>query len=190
MRFIMSFSIVQRYFNTSLSHVPWTHLVVIGIISLAVAFFLSIRKKCPVYRAIVLGVTVFIGLFIMDLAVWIRYCGFFYHASGNGLQVGIGRLFHESDYFRVEVIANMAVFVPFGSFLSGIISSTGRFGAWRRIGIVILSAFGLSLLIEALQLILHVGFFELMDLMMNTLGGFLGAAVAIMGRKLIGLEKK
>ena len=41
-----------------------------------------------------------------------------------------------------------------------------------------LAGFGLSLTIECLQLLLHVGFFELTDLVMNTVGAFVGALVS------------
>ena len=41
-----------------------------------------------------------------------------------------------------------------------------------------LAAFGLSLCIECLQLVLHVGFFEVTDLVMNTVGGGVGGVVA------------
>lgn len=46
-----------------------------------------------------------------------------------------------------------------------------------------LAGFGLSLTIECLQLLLHVGFFELTDLVMNTVGAFVGALVAVILRK-------
>ena len=38
-----------------------------------------------------------------------------------------------------------------------------------------LAAFGLSLCMECLQLVLRVGFFELTDLALNTVGGGVGA---------------
>ena len=53
-----------------------------------------------------------------------------------------------------------------------------RTGFWRRVGLVTLAAFGLSLCIECLQLVLHVGFFEVTDLVMNTVGGGVGGLVA------------
>ena len=51
----------------------------------------------------------------------------------------------------------------------------GNGGVWlcarHQIGRVALVAFGLSFGDESLQLFLHVGFFELIDLVMNTVGG-------------------
>ena len=62
--------------------------------------------------------------------------------------------------------------------------SVGRFGASsafsarRQIGLVALAAFGLSLCIESLQLILRLGVFEITDLVLNTVGGVIGAWVS------------
>ena len=50
-------------------------------------------------------------------------------------------------------------------------ASGKRLRARRRLGLAALVGFGLSLTIECLQLLLHVGFFELTDLVMNTVGG-------------------
>ena len=63
----------------------------------------------------------------------------------------------------------------FGYFLA----SGKRLRARRRLGLAALVGFGLFLTIECLQLLLHVGFFELTDLVMNTLGAFVGAGVSV-----------
>ena len=49
-----------------------------------------------------------------------------------------------------------------------------------------LAGFGLSLCIECLQLLLRVGFFELTDLVMNTLGAFVGVLISTGLRKVVG----
>ena len=41
----------------------------------------------------------------------------------------------------------------------------------------------MSLCIEILQPALHVGFFELTDLVMNTVGGAIGAGMSVAGRR-------
>lgn len=56
-------------------------------------------------------------------------------------------------------------------FLSAFLVSAMRFCGLRRILLSILAALGLSFCIECLQLVLKVGFFELTDLVMNTVGG-------------------
>ena len=46
-----------------------------------------------------------------------------------------------------------------------------------------LAGFGLSLTIECLQLLLHVGFCEVTDLVMNTVGAFVGVGVSSVGKE-------
>ena len=53
-----------------------------------------------------------------------------------------------------------------------------------------LAGFGPSLTIECLQLLLHVGFFELTDLVMNTVGAFVGALISAGVRKVVGGGEK
>ena len=154
-----------------------------GVVSLGLVLTLLIRRKRSVYGAIVLGLTVFVGLFLLDTAVVARYLGSFPHDSGYGFTLGFERLLKGSRTALVEFIANIAVFVPFGLFLSESLSEGRRLRFWKQIGIVCLMAFGLSLCIEMLQLILHVGFFEVKDLVTNTFGAFIGAVVALAVRR-------
>ena len=136
---------------------------------------LLIRKKCSVYGAIALGLTVFMGLF--------RYLGIMKHAAGHDLTLDFSRMFRKSGQGPVETLSNIAVFVPFGFFLGEWLASSNRTGSWRRVGLVTLAVFGLSLCIECLQLVLHVGFFEVTDLVMNTFGGFFGVLISLGLRK-------
>lgn len=69
----------------------------------------------------------------------------------------------------------------FGYFLA----SGKRLRARRRLGLAALVGFELSLIIECLQLLLHVGFFELTDLVMNTVGAFVGALISVGVRKVV-----
>ncbi|MCD8340730.1 MAG: VanZ family protein [Clostridiales bacterium] len=72
---------------------------------------------------------------------------------------------------------NIGVFLPFGAYL-----------AWRRPNLrlwqVTLAGFGLSLAIEAGQYLFGTGVSDLADLILNTLGVFLGAALLGWGRRL------
>ena len=61
--------------------------------SLALTVILLIRKKCSVYGAIALGLTVFMGLFLLDTAVGIRYLGIMKHAAGHDLTLDFSRMF-------------------------------------------------------------------------------------------------
>ena len=162
----------------------------ISALSLASTVILLIRKKCSVYGAIALGLTVFMGLFLLDTAVGIRYLGIMKHAAGHDLTLDFSRMFRKSGQGPVETLSNFAVFVPFGFFLGEWMAALNRTGSWRRVGLVTLAAFGLSLCIECLQLVLHVGFFEVTDLVMNTLGAFIGASLVILWRAIFFREKK
>ena len=100
------------------------------------------------------------GLFLLDTAVGIRYLGIMKHAAGHDLTLDFSRMFQKSGRGTFETLSNIAVFVPFGFFLGEWLASSNRTGSWRRVGLVTLAAFGLSLCIECLQLVLHVGFFR------------------------------
>ena len=171
----MSASTFLSYARGILPHIPVGHWVVMGAVSLALTVILLIRKKCPVYGAVAMGLTVFMGLFVLDAAVVIRYLGITPHTSGCNLTLDLSRLFRKTGQGPAESISNVAVFVPFGFFLAEFLASTKRLDSWRRIGWVVLAAFCLSLCIECLQLLLKVGYFEVTDLGMNTLGGLIGA---------------
>ena len=111
------------------------------------------------------------------------------HGTGVDFRFDLLQLFHGTKQGRIETVSNIAVFVPFGFFLSEFLSSTKRFSPWRRLALVTLVGFGLSLCIECLQLILRVGYFELTDLVLNTLGAGVGAGVSVVGRLLLGQKR-
>ena len=75
-----------------------------------------------------------------------------------------------------EIIANILLFIPFG-FLAG------KLWGWKAIP---LAAF-LSFCIEAVQLVLHLGFFEIDDVIHNTLGTVIGYLPILIANK---IEKK
>ncbi len=177
----MFFSTLQTYIHGMLSKIPWIHWAVIGIISVAVVFL--IWKKTSGYAAVVLGISTFIGLFLLDASVLIRYCGYYPHVSGYNIKVDLNRIFHGNGISRVEVFSNFAAYVPLGFFLSEHMAVIKRFRPGSQFGLATLAAFGLSLCIELLQWALQVGFFELTDLVMNTFGGFVGAGVSAGCRK-------
>ncbi len=47
-------------------------------------------------NATALGVTVFMGLFLLDTAVGIRYLGIMRHTSGHNLTLDFSRIFQKS----------------------------------------------------------------------------------------------
>lgn len=180
----MFFTTLWTYICGMLSKIPWTHWVIIGVLSLAV--ILLVRKKTSGYGAVALGISTFIGLFLLDTSVLIRFFGYYPHCSGSDFKVDLIRIFHSTGLSRVEVFSNFAVYVPFGFFLSEYLTETKRCRVWPRLALVTLVAFGLSLCIESLQVILRVGFFELTDLVLNTVGGGVGALMSVGLRKVVG----
>ena len=74
-----------------------------------------------------------------------------------------------------DIIKNILLFIPFGITLGMIWNS------WR----VVLAGFGFSLLVELSQLVFRIGWFELDDILNNTIGTALGFAVAVLIRKAI-----
>ena len=187
---VVFISTLQSYIQGILRHIPGIHWAVIVLLSLASTGFMLMRKKCAVYGAIALGISVFVGLFLLDTAVVIRYLGTMKHMSGYDLQFDFSRLFRDSGLGPSEMISNIVAFIPFSLFLSEFLASAKRFSAGRRLGFATLAGCGLSLCIECLQLVLRVGFFELTDLVMNTLGAFVGAGVAVVIRSLLAKQKK
>lgn len=164
------------------------HWVVMGVLALAAAGIVRWRKKTSVYGSITLGLTVFVGLYVLDSLVLVRHWGLVpvWYRTGIDLAAEYDLLLHGGADRRGEMLANFLAFVPFGFFLSEHLSIVKRISPWSRLGNVVLAALSLSLCIEILQLVLHVGFFELTDLVMNTMGAVVGAGVSLVGRELHG----
>ena len=174
---------LEKYLRNSLPYVQWTHLVVLGVLALAV--MLWGRKKLSMYGAFTLGLALFTGLALLDTAVVIRFQATA-PPNGTGMVLSVSKLIPRDMQSRVELLANIAVFIPFGFFLAEFLATRKRFGGWRRVGLVALAGFALSLFIEFLQLVFKVGWFEFSDLVMNTVGTVIGAAVSAVGRKVFG----
>lgn len=172
------------FFRGILVTVPWNHWVFIGLLSMALMLCMWVRKKVSVYGILALGISVFIGLTILDTAVVNRYL--IPLPQESGFEFTLRRPFHSTEHGRIELFSNLVAFIPFGLFLSEFLASAKRFSAGRRLGLATLAGFGLSLCIECLQLVLRVGFFELTDLVMNTLGAFVGALISAGVRKVVG----
>ncbi len=68
----------------------------------------------------------------------------------------------------LNLVGNVAAFVPFGFFLPVLWGGLLRF--WK----VLFATFGFSLLVETIQLVYKVGTFDVDDLFLNTIGGVLG----------------
>lgn len=181
----MSWSSFHSLYKTIISHVPLSHWVIICVLSLSFAIGIHITKKYSLYSVIAFGITTFFCLFLLETAVLIRYCGLYPHGSGYDFVAEYHRLLSSTESAWIEYISNVAVFLPFGFFLSEFFSSTKHLYVWRQIGCVTIITLLLSLCIECFQLFLNVGYFELSDIFMNTLGGLLGANLALIVRRII-----
>ena len=77
---------------------------------------------------------------------------------------------------RSETIANLVAFIPFGVML-GVNFKRTAFA--YKIALI----FAFSLAVEFIQYVLAIGVADITDLIMNTLGGFIGLAVYVAVRK-------
>jgi Glycopeptide antibiotics resistance protein len=174
---------LQKYLHNILPYVQWWHLVVLGILALALIIWW--RKRLSTYGAVTLGLAVFTGLALLDTAVVIRFLDTT-PPNGTGMVLSVSKLIPADMQSRVELLANIAVFIPFGFFLAEFLTTRKRIGGWRRIGLSALVGFGLSLCVECLQLVFKVGWFELTDLVMNTVGAAVGAGLSVGWRRMTG----
>ena len=83
-----------------------------------------------------------------------------------------------SDFFRVKlftlnVIGNIVAFVPFGFFLP---MFRKKKSFWTIIWVTIFG-FLFSLAVELIQLLLKVGSFDVDDMLLNTIGAFVGVCI-------------
>lgn len=76
----------------------------------------------------------------------------------------------QPSYYLLNFVMNIVAFVPFGFFLP--LLSRNKHG--KNIFYVMFSALEFTLVIEIVQLVLKVGTFDVDDIMLNSIGGFLG----------------
>lgn len=171
---------LQRYAHSILPDIPWPHWVVMGILSLALVLYFIICKRHSVYGTICLGLTVFLGLFLLDAAVLSRLISSVHPETKFDLVAEFNRFVRGGEARWTEMLVNVVAFIPFGIFLSEFLSTKKRFIPRHRLARVTLAAFSISLCIECLQLLFHVGVFEITDLALNTMGGVVGASLAML----------
>ena len=79
----------------------------------------------------------------------------------------------------LEVIANVALFIPFGIYLK-LLAPSWR--AWKPLAII----FGTSLIFETTQHLLSIGSFDVSDVISNTAGGLIGLGLALAAHRVWG----
>lgn len=72
--------------------------------------------------------------------------------------------------FAINIFGNVIVFMPFGYIVSLLLEK-------KRLFLATLSGLALSLFVEVIQLCLRIGSFDVDDLLLNTIGAFLGAVI-------------
>lgn len=79
----------------------------------------------------------------------------------------------------IELVANVALFVPFGVYL-------GLFAPFWRWWQVLVAALGTSLVLEVLQYVLAVGASDVTDLILNGAGALAGLGLLALARRWLG----
>ena len=181
----MDFASFRIYLRHAFRHLPWEFWLVIAVIALVIALAMRKLKGYSAYASTALGLTVFFGIYMLGAMVLKRIGIQIEQHPEPNLIAEYHRLFHGSAEHRAFMLFNVLVFMPFGFTLSEFLSVAKHFRPKRVLGFVAISAFLISLSIETLQWIFRVGLFEFTDMVLNTLGAFLGAALAIVFRKLV-----
>ena len=84
--------------------------------------------------------------------------------------------------YRIDLIINSLLFVPFG-FLLSIKAKKNLKGS-----LLIFAPLGASIIFESLQYILHLGAADITDTIMNTIGGCAGFLTYLISYKLFGTK--
>ncbi len=178
-------SVFLKYIHDFTPHLPIGHWVVMVMISLVITILLQKRYGATFYGGSALGITILFGLFLLD-ALTINRFGSNVHLQYSGLDLNaeLHRMINHTDATQVSMLFNVMAFIPFGMFLSEYLIVVRQFNCKRCIRCIALIAFGLSFCIEILQFVLEVGFLELTDMFLNTVGAVLGAAIAMETRNL------
>ncbi|MBR4027415.1 MAG: VanZ family protein [Lachnospiraceae bacterium] len=128
---------------------------------------------CLIIYLLVLGYVLFFAEYLgrTEHPEGYRYNLTLFSEIGRFYRVGIQR--HSWSLFLWNVCGNIAVFIPFGIFMPML------FRRCKNIIFTVLLSFELSLFVEVIQLITHVGIFDVDDILLNTFGGFLGFCIYI-----------
>lgn len=92
------------------------------------------------------------------------------------------------DYFLINVVGNVVVFMPFGFFVPGLEKKKiGKILTFFKITIL---GFLFSLAVETVQLVSRVGCFDVDDLILNTIGVALGCICYSICHGILGVWRK
>ena len=119
----MTFSTFQIYLRAFFPSIPVWHWLVMGGLSLAVGVIW--RKRLSAFGATALGVTVFLGLYLLDALALVRIGSHWVDHPGIDLRAEVQRVASGNEENLMLMLFNTAVFVPFGVALAGVLVSTG-----------------------------------------------------------------
>ena len=169
---------LQSYFHTAISHIPtivyWILLVVFGVGLITLVWSRGVREGLRSGAVLLLVEWVFV---LLGIAVIFREPG----AERACNLIPLSSYFHisENSYLMEKAainILNVIMFFPVGLLLGlGFKNMT-----WKRALAII---FGLSVMIELLQLIFKCGLCEVDDVIHNVVGGGIGFLATKMLRK-------
>ena len=181
----MSFSSFLSYLQALSPSIPSEHWWIIVPISFAITISLLAQKEVSVYGIIAVELTVLLGLFLFDALALKRLISESFQPGGIDFKAEYQRIVHGSKENRLLLVFNFLVFVPMGILLSESVLVIKSVESRHCLLSVLLITFGLSLCVELLQLIFHVGFFEMTDLFLNTLGAGTGSCMALWVRRIL-----
>lgn len=87
------------------------------------------------------------------------------------ISVSIGRQLSLSQF--MNLYGNIAIFIPTGIIISLLVK--------KKWSLSFIISFGISLILECMQLFLSMGSFDVDDLILNTSGGIIGAGIVVIG---------
>ena len=140
-----------------------------AIFVIAYAVFNVVFKNFKILRAIgFVGATISL-LGILSFTVFGRKVGTYNIELRPFYSFIMAKMYPE--YYRT-VFMNSLLFVPFGTFLPYLLSSKYK---KSNVAVTVLISFSISIIIEGLQYLCSIGVCEIDDVIMNTLGAFIGA---------------
>lgn len=172
-------STFSYFFHECFPDIPLWHWAIMIFLSCALAIIVSLRIKPSIYGSVFLGLLFLMVLFLLDALVGIRLGVDNLPHFGFDLAAEFRRIVYGRIGVRYLLLFNASGFMPIGFFMSAFLTETKHFGVKQQLRIVILSALGLSLCIEFLQLFFRLGWFEVTDIIMNLLGAMIGAGVSL-----------
>jgi len=167
------------HINRVLSQIPWFHWALISCVAVVIVMWCLNQKKDSTYGAVVQALWVVVALILLDTLV-LRRIGVQIEQHPEFDPVAeYRRLFHGNRMHQLYLILNLAAFVPFGLLMSEYLYATKKCSRRWNIRYVTLVAFLFSFCVECIQWVLKIGLFELTDIILNTLGAFLGGVVSL-----------